>query len=114
MLAAGYGATDEEGLDWTALAQTRQPILLYMATRNLEKIAEELMRGGLPSSTPTAIVVAATMVEERVVVSTLGRVAADAREQHVGSPAIIVIGDIVRLRERLLDPALAAESERAR
>jgi len=113
VLAAGYGAGDD-GFDWMALARTRQPIVLYMATRNLERIAEELMRGGLPPSTPAAIVVAAAMVEERVVVSTLGRLAADAQKQRVGTPAIIVIGDIVHLRERLLGLVRAAEREPVR
>src|SRR6266700_7255791 len=51
ILAAGYGA-DDDRLDWSALARTGQPIVLYMAMRNLAKIADELMRGGLPPTTP--------------------------------------------------------------
>src|SRR6266540_3180748 len=90
ILAAGYGA-DDDGLDWTALARTGQPIVLYMAMRNLAAIADQLMRGGLPPSTPAAIVVSATMADERIVVSTLDRVAADAQEHQLGTPSIIVI-----------------------
>ena len=41
----GYGA-DDDGVDWAALARTGQPIVLYMAMRNLAAIADELMRGG--------------------------------------------------------------------
>jgi uroporphyrin-III C-methyltransferase len=110
ILAAGYGA-DDEGLDWAALARTGQPIVLYMAMRNLAAIADRLMRGGLPPSTPAAVVVSATMADERVVVSTLDHVAADA--QDLAPPAIIVIGDIVKLRARLMQVVRVAEGEAA-
>jgi uroporphyrin-III C-methyltransferase len=107
ILAAGYGA-DDDGVDWAALARTGQPIVLYMAMRNLAAIAEQLMRGGLPPSTPAAVVVSATTPDERVVVSTLDRVADDA--QDLATPAIIVIGEIVRLRERLMEAVREGEA----
>ena len=66
------------------------------------------MRGGLSPSTPAAVVVSATTADERVVVSTLERVAADA--QDLAAPAIIVIGEIVRLRERLMDAVREGEA----
>jgi siroheme synthase len=72
------------------------------------------MRGGLPASTPAAIVVSATMLDERIVVSTLDRVAADAQAHQLSAPSIIVIGDIVNVRERLIDAVHMAESEAAR
>src|ERR671931_490578 len=108
ILAAGYGA-DDDGLDWAALARTGQPIVLYMAMRNLATIADRLMRGGLPPGTPAAVIVSATTADERVVVSTLERVAADA--QDLATPAIIVIGEIVRLRESLIENVRLAEGE---
>jgi precorrin-4/cobalt-precorrin-4 C11-methyltransferase len=112
ILAAGYGA-DDEALDWTALARTGQPIVLYMAMRNLANIADQLMRGGLPPSTPAAVVAGATTADERVVVSTLDRVGADAQQHQLSTPSIIVIGNIVKLRERLLDGVHVAQSEAA-
>jgi uroporphyrin-III C-methyltransferase len=112
ILAAGYGA-DDEAIDWTALARTGQPIVLYMAMRNLADIADRLMRGGLPPSTPAAVVVEATTACERVVVSTLDRVAADAQHHQLGAPSIIVIGNIVKLRERLVGGVHSAQSEAA-
>src|SRR6478736_7575317 len=113
ILAAGYGA-DDDGVDWAALARTGQPIVLYMAMRNLAAIADELMRGGLPPGTPAAIVVAATTADERVVVSTLARVAADAQHHQLGTPSIIVVGNIVNVRQDLLDALAMAESEGTR
>src|SRR5437879_11935503 len=99
ILAAVHGS-DQDGGEWGALARTGQPIVLYMAMRNLAKIADELMRGGLPPTTPAAIVVSATMVDERIVLSTLDRVAADAQAHQLGAPSIIVIGNIVSVRKR--------------
>jgi uroporphyrin-III C-methyltransferase len=72
------------------------------------------MRGGLPPTTPAAIVVAATTADERVVVSTLGRVTTDAGDHLLGMPSIVVIGEIVDLRERLLCGLHSAEHEAAR
>ena len=102
ILAAGYGA-DDDGVDWAALARTGQPIVLYMAMRNLATIAQALMRGGLAPSTPAAIIVSATTTAERVLVSTLDRVASEAENHQLGTPSIIVIGNIVNLRDQLLD-----------
>ena len=95
------------------LARTGQPIVLYMAMRNLANIADQLMHGGLPPRTPVAVVVSATTADERIVVSTLDRVAADAQMNQLGTPSIIVIGDIVKLREGLADSTRAVESEAA-
>jgi uroporphyrin-III C-methyltransferase len=106
ILAAGYGVDD--CLDWSALARTGQPIVLYMAMRNLATIAQALMRGGLPPSTPAAIIVSATTTAERVLVSTLDRVAAEAEDHQLGTPSIIVIGSIVNLRDQLLDTVAEA------
>ena len=113
ILAAGYGAAYDR-FDWAALSRTGQPIVLYMAMRNLATIADELMRGGLPPTTPAAVVVAATTADERVVVSTLGRVATDAQDHLLGMPSIVVIGEIVDMRERLLSGFRSAEREAAR
>jgi uroporphyrin-III C-methyltransferase len=105
ILAAGHGADDEGRIDWSALARTRQPIVLYMGLRNLDTIAVELMRGGLAASTPAAVIASATLAQEQVLVSTLECVAADARAANCAAPAIVVIGDIVRTRQQLLEMA---------
>jgi uroporphyrin-III C-methyltransferase len=105
ILATGHGAEAEDGVDWAALARTRQPIVLYMGLRNLESIAHQLMRGGLAADTPAAAISSATLAEERVLVSCLESIAADADAAQFAAPAIVVIGDVVRTRQRLLDVA---------
>jgi uroporphyrin-III C-methyltransferase len=80
-----------------------------MAMRNLAEIAQALIEGGLAPHTPAAAIAAATTADERVLVSTLDRIAADAQSQGIEAPAIVVIGDIVTAREGLRAVATAAE-----
>jgi uroporphyrin-III C-methyltransferase len=108
IFATGQGAAADEGLDWAELARTGQPLVLYMAMRNLETITTALLHGGLQPSTPAAVIVAATTADERIMVSTLAQVAAEARRRGLGTPAIVVIGAIVAARDRLLASVTAA------
>jgi uroporphyrin-III C-methyltransferase len=102
ILATGHAADEEGSVDWAAMAQTRQPIVVYMALRNLDAIAAALERGGLPGATPAAVIASATLETQRVVVSSLERIAEDSRNAHLSAPALVVFGDIVRIREELL------------
>jgi uroporphyrin-III C-methyltransferase len=109
VFAAGHGAEDD-GFDWGPLARTGQPIVLYMVMHNLERIAAALIGAGRAPTTPAAVIAAATTSEERILVSTLARVAGEARAQAFEPPAIVVVGEIVAVRNRLLghlllDPA---------
>ena len=99
IFAAGHGA--EEDFDWAPLVRTGQPIVLYMVMHNLERIAGALQAAGLCGDTPAAVIASATTPDQRVVVSTLDKLAAAVREQNIEPPAIVVIGEIVRMRETL-------------
>ena len=103
ILATGHGSDDESSVDWAALARTRQPLVIYMGLRNLERIAAELMGGGLAADTPAAVIASATLAQQQVLVSRLESIAADARAASFAAPAIVVIGDVVSTRQRLLD-----------
>lgn len=109
VFATGHEANDTPETDWLTLARLNQPIVLYMALRRLDSIAETLMSGGMPGDTPLAVISAATLSNEDVLVSTLAQVANDLDQQPVEAPAIIVIGDNVSMRRRLrmLAPAAA-------
>jgi uroporphyrin-III C-methyltransferase len=109
IFAAGHGADDE--FDWSALARTGQPIVLYMVMHNLEQIATALLRAGLAAATPAAVIASATTPKQRVLVSTLGNLCADSRDQKFEPPAIVVIGDIVTMRKQLLGEAVTADRD---
>jgi len=93
---------EDDGFDWGALARTGQPIVLYMGLRNLGAIAAALIAGGLALGTPAAVIASATLPEERILVSELQRVAAEATALNLEPPAIIAIGAIVAIRAELL------------
>ena len=99
IFATGHADSD---FDWAALAKTGQPIVIYMAMRNIEHIATELTRGGLAPDTPAAVIVAATTPEQRVLVSKLALLPGLVRELGFALPGLVVLGDIVTVRERLL------------
>jgi uroporphyrin-III C-methyltransferase len=107
VFAAGHGA--DENFDWAPLARTGQPIVLYMVMHNLERIAAALIEAGIAEDTPAAVIASATTPKQRVLVSSLARLAAAAREQKFDPPAIVVIGDIVNMRGELLGEAIAMQ-----
>jgi uroporphyrin-III C-methyltransferase len=101
IFATGQGAADEHGLDWAALARTGQPLVIYMAMHNLAQIVAALLGGGMAPDTPAAVIAAATTAQQRVLVSCLDRLVADAYTAGMEPPAIVVVGEIVRVRERI-------------
>ena len=114
ILATGHKASDKErDHDWRALARTGLPLVIYMGMTFLDRIAAELMAGGLPADTPAAIVMEATTPRQRVLVTQLDRLAADARAQGFAAPAIVAIGTVVSLRALLAPYALTVRGEPA-
>lgn len=86
-------------VDWGALARGDGTLVLLMAAARLGVVAAALMAGGRAPSTPVAVVHRGTLPGEKVVVSTLAEVAVAAA--GVGAPAVVVVGEVVRMREVL-------------
>jgi uroporphyrin-III C-methyltransferase len=97
-------------LEWRILAEAGLPVIIYMGMSRLAEIADALIAGGLPSETATAVVCDATTPQQRVLVSTLGCVAAAAAAQGLGSPSIVAIGEMVKLRAALTPFAITLEA----
>ncbi len=95
------GGAVPEGLDWEALARGVEVLVLYMALKHLEPIAARLMAAGRGADTPVAVISKATMPEQRVLETTLGGCVADVRASGIEPPAVIVVGETVRLRAGL-------------
>ena len=87
------------GLDWTAIARGAPVLVIYMASRHLRSIADQLMSGGRRADEPVAVISKATTPAQRVFVSTLGEVASAPAE--IAAPAIVVVGEVVRLHAAL-------------
>jgi uroporphyrin-III C-methyltransferase len=99
----GHASTGEvpDGIDWPALAKAAPVLVLYMALKHIETIVLRLMAAGRDGDEPVAIVSKAATPSQRVLETTLGRAAADAAAAAIEPPAIIVVGEVVRLRDRL-------------
>jgi uroporphyrin-III C-methyltransferase len=101
LVTGQYAADNARGLDWASVAQTKLPIILYMGMSRLPEITDSLLAAGVSPDLPVAIVNNATTPGQRVFISTLARVGADAAVQGFGAPSIVAIGEMVRLREAL-------------
>lgn len=93
--------TMPEAVDWAAIARGSPAIVLYMALKHLDQISARLMQEGRAASEPVAIVSKATSAGQRVLETTLGACAADVAASGIEPPAIVVIGEIVRMRAAL-------------
>ncbi|KQZ81822.1 uroporphyrin-III methyltransferase [Mesorhizobium sp. Root157] len=101
ILATGFAAVSDDRPDWTALARTGQPIVIYMGLTHMAATVADLFAGGLSPDTPAALIENATLPQERTVVATLGTLVEAANRENVVSPALIVVGGIVALRAKL-------------
>jgi uroporphyrin-III C-methyltransferase / precorrin-2 dehydrogenase / sirohydrochlorin ferrochelatase len=88
-------------LDWKALAQPRQTLVVYMGVHALAGICRGLIDNGLPADMPAALVENATLPEQRVVEGTLACLAEKASREKVKPPALLIVGEVVRLRSSL-------------
>jgi len=90
-----------EATRWEALAVAADTLVIMMGMRNLADIVERLLAGGRDPKTPAAVIMNGTTPDQRVLVASLGELPARVREGGFSSPAVVVVGDVVRLRETL-------------
>jgi uroporphyrin-III C-methyltransferase/precorrin-2 dehydrogenase/sirohydrochlorin ferrochelatase len=101
VFVTGHLKDGSADLDWTALARPSQTIVVYMGLLGLPTLCANLVAHGLPPATPAAIVQQGTTDAQRVVTGTLESLPAAAAAAMLQPPTLIIIGDVVRLRERL-------------
>jgi uroporphyrin-III C-methyltransferase/precorrin-2 dehydrogenase/sirohydrochlorin ferrochelatase len=101
VLVTAHGRDGMPTLDWPALARPGQTVVFYMGLRALPQVCAELVRHGLAPATPAAVVQQATTAAQRVVTGTLATLPRHAAQAGLRTPTLIVVGEVVRLRERL-------------
>jgi uroporphyrin-III C-methyltransferase len=87
----------EPALDWQLLARSRGTIVILMGVANLGKIADVLIRNGKAGSTMVAVIERGLRKDRRVTTGSLATIADAAVKKGVKPPAVIVIGDVVKL-----------------
>jgi uroporphyrinogen III methyltransferase/synthase len=94
-------AKSRSALDWDSLAAFPGTLVIYMGVRRLDAIAQRLVAAGRDPRQPSALIQYGTLPAQRVVSGTLGTIAAEAATAGARAPAIVVIGPVAALRERL-------------
>ena len=99
----GHGASGDipDGIDWPALAAGSPVLVIYMAIKHLAIIRQRLFDGGRHRDEAVAVVSNATLAEEVVLETTLGRCVEDVARSDIEPPAMVVVGEVVRLRDGL-------------
>lgn len=102
--AAAVFAGDDEAsapdVDWRALVATGLTLVVYMGVGRCREIVDSLVAGGMRPDMPAAAVQSAWTAAQRQVVGTLATLVDDVRTAEIGSPAVLVVGDVVRCADR--------------
>lgn len=86
---------------WRKLATATGTICVVMGMRRIEEITRAIIEGGREPSTPVAVVEWGARPEQRSVTGTLATIAAVVRERGLGSPALVIVGEVVDLKPQL-------------
>ena len=90
---------DDEQPDWRALAATGTTLVIYMGISNLAQITQQLIFHGMSAALPAAVIQHGTLPQQRQLLAPLGQLANRVAAAGIGSPAIVVIGEVVRFAE---------------
>ncbi len=101
VFVTGHLQDGSMNLNWQALAQPRQTIVFYMGLHGIDILCSELAAHGLPAATPAALVQQGTTPEQRVLTGTLHTLPGIVRTSDVKAPTLIIVGEVVKLRDRL-------------
>ncbi len=99
----GYEDTtkEESSIDWARLATGVGTLVFLMAVKNIDTLTAKLIEHGRRPDTPVAVIRWGTRSDQRTLVSTLKDIGAEVRENEIKPPAVMVIGDVVNLRQEL-------------
>lgn len=88
-------------LDWQGLADPQTTLVVYMGLANLDAIAENLIKHGLPADTPAAAIQEGTLPTQRTCITRLDLLCSEVKKQEFKAPTLIIIGKVVLLAEKI-------------
>ncbi len=92
---------NESTLDWPHIARSFDTLVFLMGVKNLPRIVSRLLEHGKAADTPVALVRWGTRPDQKTVVGTLSDIADRAAEENIRPPAVMIVGNVVKLREQL-------------
>jgi uroporphyrinogen III methyltransferase/synthase len=102
-VVTGHEDPDKSGssIAWEKLATGADTLVFLMGLRNLPRIAARLLEHGRPADTPVAVIKDGTRPGQMTITGSLKDIVARVKERHLDPPAVIVVGEVVRLRQKL-------------
>ncbi|MDH5201669.1 MAG: uroporphyrinogen-III C-methyltransferase [Nitrospirota bacterium] len=91
----------ESTIDWSRLATGIETLVFLMAVKNIDMVTQKLIENGRSPDTPVAVIRWGTRPDQRTIVGTLKDIGETVKEKDIKPPAVMVVGDVVRLRETL-------------
>jgi len=91
----------EDTIQWESLAKGVDTLAIYMGVGNLPYICSQLLKFGRAASTPVALVHMGTFEEQHTVTGTLETIVQIAQESKIKNPSMIIVGEVVTLREKI-------------
>lgn len=101
VFVTGHRRVDGTDIDYKPLTRPGQTVVFYMGLDLLPELCRGLIRHGAPAERPAAVVQQGTTAGQQVVAGTLATLPALAREHALKAPAIVIVGEVVRLHEKL-------------
>ena len=116
IFVTGHAKPGDSGTDWTALAhcarEAKLTLVIYMGISSASAIQAGLLQG-LPASTPAAIVQRASLPQQRHAACTLANLVETLQAEQLGSPSILVVGDVISGLAQLQQDTGAAGARQA-
>ena len=97
----GHLKNDQVNLDWPELLPADQTLVFYMGLKGLPYICKKLIAYGRSSETPVALIQQGTTANQKVIVGNLSSISKRVLEEKIQAPTLIIIGDVVKLRDKL-------------
>jgi uroporphyrinogen III methyltransferase / synthase len=88
-------------IPWEQISPGKGTLVFFMGITNLRSVVDNLIKYGRNPQTPVAIICWGTRPEQETVVGVLDNIIEEVHERHLALPGMIIVGDVVRLREKL-------------
>jgi uroporphyrin-III C-methyltransferase len=101
-IITGHRAGDaEKPVDWVKIANAVDTMVILMGVESLEGIVCKLLKGGINSDKPVAMVESGTLPQQRTVIATLGTIIGKSKENKLKPPSVILIGEVATLGRKI-------------
>lgn len=91
----------KSSIKWNFVTKAADTIVIFMGLQQLKDVCRKLIRGGLTSRTNIAVIENATLNKQRIIVGNLGNIEKKIKKEKIQSPAIIIVGKVVGIQNKI-------------